>query len=649
MRKTNRTLLLSVLMGCTVSAVNAEERGRRVTELDFLSEMPVVLSVTHMAQPLDEVPGALTVIDREMIRRSGAREVADLLRLVPGFLMTRTQAGLIPSYHSGLDAYSARMQVYVDGRSVYSSLFLGDTHFGLRGLVLEDIERIEVLRGSNSASFGANAFLGVVNVITRHAADTLGAMVSVTQGDGAIDDHVARVGWGTREASFRLTASRRKDSGLYNSADDANQSRLGFRGDLQVTPNDKVLVTLGAGDITHLNGSTTVTNPTRPVTVHDIYASSVWEHQLASGNVIKTRFTHDIEHWRDIFTITAYPTNISVGGRVERTELGSQYLFSLNDAVRAVGGIEYRREAAESRPLFATNDSVSVHQWRFFGNLEWRMSQNWLVQAGAMRESHSIIGNSLSPRLAANYRFLPNHTLRAVSTKAFRAPTIFELRGDRQYRYSTTDAIIPVQGRAYLAVDGLKYEEIRSDELGYLGRFREIGLTVDARAYIEKINQRIKWATRTVGTFTNVAYARNERGPLLRGYEYSLIWEPRAGTKLIYNDTRIGRVAGLPTDNQESPANVSSWVWFQDLPGGFEATVISAFSSPLKWDTGDQIGISRRLDVRLGKPFQMGATKGELAVTTQSINGGHFIHKTTLATGPWKQDRRAFITLRLDF
>jgi iron complex outermembrane receptor protein len=101
--------------------------------------------------------------------------------------------------------------------------------------LLEDIERIEVLRGSNSA-YGANAFLGVVNIITRNAADTHGAMLSATVGDKGVNDNAARVGWGNEKASFRFTGSRRVDRGFNGVYDDTHVSRLQFRGDFVPTP-----------------------------------------------------------------------------------------------------------------------------------------------------------------------------------------------------------------------------------------------------------------------------------------------------------------------------------------------------------------------------------------------------------------------------
>ncbi|MCE9570078.1 MAG: TonB-dependent receptor plug domain-containing protein, partial [Rhodocyclales bacterium] len=222
--------------------LGASVAAQDISEHEYFSDLPVVLSVSRLAQPLDEAPGAVTVIDAETIRRSGARDVAEVLRLVPGFLFTyRNGANPQASYHSGMDTYGSRMQVFVDGRSLYSSLLFGDTNLGLRGIVLEDIERIEVLRGSNSASYGANAFLGVVNIVTRNAADTHGAMVSATMGDRGVEDNVARVGWGDEKASFRITASRRVDHGFERVYDDSHVSRLQFRADLVPTPNDELM------------------------------------------------------------------------------------------------------------------------------------------------------------------------------------------------------------------------------------------------------------------------------------------------------------------------------------------------------------------------------------------------------------------------
>jgi len=114
--------------------------------MDYLGDMPVVLSVSRLAQPLAEAPGAVTVINREMIHASGFREIPDLLRLVPGFYVGWYD-GTMATVNRGLpDQYSRRMQVLVDGRSIYTPLF-GGVQWSDLPLAMDDIERIEVIRG----------------------------------------------------------------------------------------------------------------------------------------------------------------------------------------------------------------------------------------------------------------------------------------------------------------------------------------------------------------------------------------------------------------------------------------------------------------------------------------------------------------------
>jgi iron complex outermembrane receptor protein len=192
------------------------------TEGAFFDDLPVVLTVSRLAQPLSDTPGAVTVLDRDAIRRSGARTLADLLRLVPGYVVSGYN-GANPAafYHAPLDEFGGRNLVQVDGRSLYTATFLGGTHRGMLTVQLDDIERIEVLRGSNSAAYGANALFGVINVVTRHSADTLGGFARVDAGEADIRDVAVRVGWGASDFTQRLTVAQRSDSGYKFVNDDS--------------------------------------------------------------------------------------------------------------------------------------------------------------------------------------------------------------------------------------------------------------------------------------------------------------------------------------------------------------------------------------------------------------------------------------------
>ena len=120
----------------------------------YLKEMPVVLTASRLSQPLSEAPSAMTVIDREMIKASGFRTVPELMQLVPGMYVGYVDGNTpVLSLHNSTDQYSRQMQVLIDGRSVYMPPY-GGVNWADLPLLIDDIERIEVVRGPSSASHG---------------------------------------------------------------------------------------------------------------------------------------------------------------------------------------------------------------------------------------------------------------------------------------------------------------------------------------------------------------------------------------------------------------------------------------------------------------------------------------------------------------
>lgn len=203
---------LVVAIASTLIVANSQAADEDI----FFSELPVVASVSRLPQPLSEAPGAVTVIDRDMIRTSGARNFADLLRLVPGFQVTPpNQDSAVVSYH-GLsnEEYTPRVQVLIDGRSQYSPLFKSGVNWNLLPVVLENIDRIEVMRGSNTVSYGSNAYLGVVNIITLDASQTQGWMLAANHGNASVRDETIRWGGKAANADVRMTYRQLSDDGF---------------------------------------------------------------------------------------------------------------------------------------------------------------------------------------------------------------------------------------------------------------------------------------------------------------------------------------------------------------------------------------------------------------------------------------------------
>lgn len=627
-----------------LALTGAGAAAQDVSEKEYFNDLPVVLSVSRLAQPLNEVPGAVTVLDREMIRRSGAREVSEALRLVPGFLFTRRNgANPLASYHSALDMYGARMQVYVDGRSVYSSFYLGDTHRGLQGVVLEDIERIEVLRGSNSAAYGADAFLGVVNIVTQHAADTHGGMVSISSGDKGIDDNVARIGWGGKDAHFRLTASLRKDRGLDRVNDNTRLSQVHFRADLNLGPQDELRVHAGSMEGGFGDGqSPAAANPgniERTVIWKDVYANVNWRRELAAGESVEAHLNYEQDRYADSFPYALLPTiKIDYSGRGSRIEAGFQHTLTPGDRSRLVWGAEWRRETAYSPPFFYSQDTFSANRVRTFANLEWRPHAQWLFNIGGLYENHNIIGGSFAPRLMANFHVLPDHTLRAGVTQSSRAPGLYELRGDTRFYNGNTLA-----DWTFRSTGTVKAERLISNELGYFGRVHSLGLTVDVRAFVERMNDRVNFNGRTGVRVPNDAI--NAPGPHIHGFEYQFDWKPFAATRILLSEAHLRSTSGRLSEIIEAPHRTTTLAWFQKLPGDLDFNLISHATTPYSWQgVNDVLDTPRQLDARLAWSVRVGATRGEAAFAVQAINGGHQEFRRAN-----RFDRRAFATLRLDF
>ncbi|CAG8870987.1 Vitamin B12 transporter BtuB [Pseudomonas fluorescens] len=192
--------------------------------------LPQVLTATRLKQSPAAVPGSMTVLDSELIRASGARDIPELLRLVPG-MMIGYGAGNQPTvnYHGSNVNDARRMQVLIDGRSVYRA-GLATVDWSDIPVAMEDIERIEVFRGPNTVSYGANALMAVVNILTRNPADSHGTRLKVTRGDDGINDWYASQGMGWDSGDLRLSLSGMADDGF-----DSNQLGEDYRDSRRLT------------------------------------------------------------------------------------------------------------------------------------------------------------------------------------------------------------------------------------------------------------------------------------------------------------------------------------------------------------------------------------------------------------------------------
>lgn len=251
-------------------------------------------------------PAAVYVLTEEDIRRSGHRSIPELLRMVPGMNVARIDANKWAVSSRGFnDRFANKLQVLIDGRSVYTPLFAG-VFWDERDTLLEDIERIEVIRGPGATLWGANAVNGVINIVTKKSQSTQGSLLvggagSEERGFGSFR-HGGKLG---DDMSYRVYVKYfDRDQGadlLGRRGPDAwHASRGGFRLDWDLSPADTVMFQgdLYSGDLTDLLTTPDLVAPFRrtfrdPVGIHGGFALGRWTHVFSETSNVSFQVFYD--------------------------------------------------------------------------------------------------------------------------------------------------------------------------------------------------------------------------------------------------------------------------------------------------------------------------------------------------------------------
>lgn len=508
------TVALCALLPLDARAVSDEEL--------FFSELPIIASVSRLPQRLEDASASVTVIDRALIKASGARDLNDVFRLVPGFqtFPNNTEAARVTYHGVTDDEFAPRVQVLVDGRSQYSPLFRGGVNWATIPVALEDIERVEVVRGSNAVSYGSNAFLGVINIITVAPALTHGVSVSVSHGNQGVRDATLRAGRRLGEVGdLRLTYQGKDDTGLndrFNWQDSFRSRLLSLRTDFWLTNRDELQLSLGHIDaVTQrgrlatqrvlvggrstdvLTGGEDPTNPFRDFTQSSTQFQAYWRRALDDRSDLQLRYSYGEDRGSEAHTVPFGNLLIrvdSLGGLGTRHELEGQHTLAPTETTRLVWGAGHRLDSASSGTTLYEQGTVYRRVSRVFGNLEWRPS-SWLTgNLGAASEYDSLAGRNFAPRLGTSLHLNPDHTVRFGASRAYRTGGTTDYRGDYKLApYATTDgSSVPgnIHRRLFYGNADLKPERIDTIELAYLGQIKPLNGSLDVRAFRETIDDR---------------------------------------------------------------------------------------------------------------------------------------------------------------
>src|ERR1700683_224641 len=207
-----------------------------------------VTSVSRKEQSLSKAAGSIYVITQDDIRHSGTTNVPDLLRMVPGVDVARINANTWAISIRGFNSrYAGKVLVLVDGRTVYTPLFSG-VYWDQQTMPLENIERIEVIRGPGGTVWGANAMNGVINIISKSAKDTRGGLASAEVGSQDRAQGLAQYGGAAgANGSYRVYGHYTTNTDSPSLAgspavDDGHSSQMGFRSDWNLSSRDALTV-----------------------------------------------------------------------------------------------------------------------------------------------------------------------------------------------------------------------------------------------------------------------------------------------------------------------------------------------------------------------------------------------------------------------
>jgi iron complex outermembrane receptor protein len=557
-----------LFVGTLASAAAFAQR----VEAGYFDDLPIVLTPSRLPQPQNEAPAAVTVIDRAMIRATGYREIPRLLRLVPGMQVGQERGGKHwVTYHGMGNDYPSWMQVLVDGRSVFSPANFDGVDWSALPVTVDEIERIEVVRGTNSTAYGSNAVLGVVNIITRHSGDHDGPAASVAAGNQGMRGGAAQWSGTGERGSLRLNASFQRDDGFDDLHDSHRVGMVTLRGDFRPGLRDELSVLAGAsrgqqqlGYADSLFGN----NAEREADFASSHVLLQWRHTPDTAEEWSLSYYHNDDEVVEAWLASAPPIVTGVpldrNRESERDSVEFQHRLEWSDAVRTVWGGELRRDAIKAPFLYAGQPAQHQHLGRLFGQIENRLSSSLTANASGLIERFDDHERKFSPRLFFNWQASPLDAWRVGYARAWRGAFIFERRGDVQ----VNDPGLGLLAQPYAPNHQLQASRMNSAEIGYLGEIPDWNARVDLRLFRERIDGYIARAPLPSVGLLGLPTARYENlatPVLLRGVEYQIDHRPWQGGRFLVSHTMIDRRSDNPLVRRLAAAHSASLSYFQDL------------------------------------------------------------------------------------
>jgi iron complex outermembrane receptor protein len=542
--------------------------------LEQLSNV-VISTVSGRAEPLSGALGSVYVISDEDIRRSGATSLAEALRLAPNLQVARAGAlGYAITARGFNGTLANKLLVLMDGRSIYTPTFSG-VFWEAQDVLLDDVERIEVISGPGGVLWGANAVNGVINIITRSSASTHGTLAGVGAGTYESGAFV-RYGAEFEQKNFRIYAKRWRWENLEGPGGAARRDgwdrlQAGFRADWS---GGREAFTV-QGDVYAAQGKQTP----NPQALHGAHLLARWRHEFGQGDVLRAQAYYDRTSREQQHLDTA--------------DVDMQVALAPRGAHRMLwgAGLRYSRDRIENSAALALIPAdKNLPSWNAYFVDEIALGRDLDLSLGAKVDHNVYTGAEFLPSARFGWRFAPQHLLWGAASRAVRTPSRF----DRELFLPGNPPFLLAGGPDF------RSEVARVYELGYRGQI-STDASLSATLFFHDLDR-----VRTVGLGPDAARVENNREGHTRGVEtwgalrLAKNWRLQGG--YTHLDTRL-RVKPGQVDLQ-SPQNIGSdprsW-WnlrsMHDLGGGWELDVLARRQGALD---NRNVPAYTALDVRVG-------------------------------------------------
>lgn len=382
--------------------------------LEELSNIEVT-SVSRRAERLSDAPASIFVITREDIRRAGVTSLPEALRLAPNLQVARTNANSYAISARGFNnSVGNKLLVLIDGRTVYTPLFSG-VFWNAQDVMLEDVERIEVISGPGATLWGTNAVNGVINVITHSARDTQGALITGGAGNlerGAAVRYGGKFGADGHYRIYGKYFDRDNTERANGSAvrDGWDKGQLGFRADWGgATRNFTVQGDAYRGELEQALPGTS--------RIEGLNLLGRWSERLADGSNLRLQAYYD---------------------RIERNQPGTFreeldiFDFDFQHALKPLGahrllwggGYRYARDhVGNSAVLAFLPADVDLNWWNVFVQDEIALRKGLELTLGAKLEGNDYTGVEVLPSVRLAWKLAPDRLVWSAISRAVRAPS----------------------------------------------------------------------------------------------------------------------------------------------------------------------------------------------------------------------------------